>query len=104
MLSQITGKRSGAVSVVDGDGQLLGLITDYDIRRVLGEGKDIFSLPITEIMNRSVTSIHSDEMAIEAVQLMENRGKPLLLLPVLDRQSEKVVGLIHLHDLVSKGL
>ena len=104
MLSQITGKRSGAVSVVDGDSRLLGLITDYDIRKVLEKGNDIFSLPITEIMNRSATSIYSDEMAVKAMDLMENRGRPFLLLPVLDRQSEKVVGLIHLHDMVSKGL
>ena len=104
MLSQITGKRSGAVSVVDGQGQLLGLITDYDIRKVLEQGLDVFSVRLTDIMNKGVTHIYSDEMAVAALNLMENRDKPFLLLPVLDRETGKVVGMIHIHDLVARGL
>lgn len=104
MLVQITSKRSGAVSVVDEDQQLLGLITDYDIRKVLEEGQDIFSLTPLEIMNKTAVFIHSDEKAVRAVDLMRTREKPFLLLPVLDRSSEKVVGMVHLQDLVAKGL
>lgn len=104
MLSHITSKRSGAVSVIDGDGKLLGLITDYDIRKVLEQGLDIFSLQITDIMNRNATCIYSDEKAVKALDLMENREKPFLLLPVLDRASGRVSGMVHLHDLVTKGL
>ena len=104
MLSQITSKRSGAVSVIDDDGKLLGLITDYDIRKVLEQGFDIFSLQITGIMNRNATYIYSDEKAVKAIDLMENREKPFLLLPVLDRASGRVVGIVHLHDLMTRGL
>jgi arabinose-5-phosphate isomerase len=104
MLYQITSQRSGAVSVVDDDGRLLGLITDYDIRVVLEMGLDLFSVPIADIMNKNATFIYSDEKAVKAIDLMENRAKPFLVLPVLDRSSERAVGMVHLHDLVTQGL
>jgi len=104
MLYEITGKLSGAVSVVDDEGQLLGLVTDRDIRNVLEKGKDLFSLTITDIMNDSPTYISTDEMAVTALDLMENRETPFMVLPVLEPNSKKVVGIIHLHDLVTKGL
>ena len=104
MLYEITSKRCGAVSVVDDDGALLGLVTDFDIRKSLEQGEHIFSLTITDIMNRNPTYICSDDMAITALDLMENREKPFLVLPVLDRHSHRAVGMIHVHDLIAKGL
>ena len=104
MLSEITSKRSGAVSVVDDGGHLLGLVTDYDIRKVLERGEDLFAVSITDIMNKNPTYICSDEKAITALDFMQKREKPFLVLPVLDRLSTKAVGMVHLHDLVAKGL
>ena len=104
MLYEITNKRTGAASVVDDGGHLVGLVTDYDVRRVLERGDDLFSASITDIMNKNPTYICSDEMAVTALDIMEKRDKPFLILPVLDRPSEKVVGMVHLHDLVAKGL
>ncbi|OQW67633.1 MAG: hypothetical protein BVN29_01820 [Nitrospira sp. ST-bin5] len=103
MLYVITSKRAGAVSVVDHDGHLLGLVTDYDIRHVLEKGGDIFSMTISDIMNKKPTFVYSDEKALRALELMENRNKPFLVLPVLDRL-DKTVGMIHLHDIVARGL
>lgn len=104
MLVQITSKRSGAVSVVDEQGMLLGLITDYDIRKVLEQGQEIFSLSPVEIMNKNSVFIYSDEKAVKAVEIMQDRDKSFLLLPVLNRESGKVVGMVHLQELVAKGL
>jgi len=104
MFSELTRKRTGAVSVIDEKGQLMGLITDYDIRTALEKGFDVFSMTNGEVMNPNVTSIFSDEKAVTALELMENRDKPFLVLPVLDRTSGAVVGMVHLHDLVSRGL
>ena len=104
MLYEITSKRCGAVSVADDESHLLGLVTDYDIRKIVEESADIFSLNIKDIMNKHPTHICSDEMAFTALELMENRGKPFLVLPVLERGNNKVVGMVHLHDLVAKGL
>jgi len=103
MLSMITRKLSGAVTVVANDGQLLGLVADFDIRKVLEKGGDLFALSISEIMNGSPTSIRSDAKAIEGLQLMENREHPFLVLPVLEQSGKKVVGMVHFHDLVAQG-
>lgn len=104
MLYEITNKRSGAVSIVDDTGQLLGLVTDHDIRQVLEESRDIFSLKISAIMNETPTYVYSDDKAIIALERMENRDKPFMVLPVLERTKNTVVGMVHLHDLVSAGL
>jgi len=103
MLFEITNKRAGAVSVVDDDQRLLGLVTDFDIRRTLESGKDLFTLAIKDIMNPNPNFVYEDEMAIHALEMMEKREKPISVLPVLDSNS-KVVGMIHLHDLVARGL
>jgi arabinose-5-phosphate isomerase len=104
MLYEITRQRSGALSIVDDEGKLLGLVTDHDIRSVLEYGKDIFSLSIASIMNDKPTYISSDAMAVDALNLMENRERPFLVLPVLESNGERVVGMVHLHDLIANGL
>jgi arabinose-5-phosphate isomerase len=103
MFIEISSKRAGAVSVVDDRRHLLGLVTDYDIRRVLEQGGNVLAMTIPEIMNAKPTFVYADEKAIRALEIMEKREKPFLVLPVLDRQ-ERVVGMIHLHDLVARGL
>ncbi len=103
MLCEMTSKRAGAVSVIDDELRLLGLITDFDIRRILEQGKDFFSMTVAEVMNEKPTFIYDDEKAVNALDFMEKREKPISVLPVLDRQ-EKVVGMIHLHDLIARGL
>lgn len=103
MFCEITAKRAGAVSVVDEAGHLLGLVTDYDIRKVLEKGRNILDMTISDLMNKIPTHVSPDMKAIEALELMEKRDKPFVVLPVLDAQ-RKAVGMIHLHDLVAQGL
>ena len=103
MLLEITNKRAGAISVVDDDRHLLGLVTDFDIRQSLESGQDVFALAIKDIMNPSPSFVHEDEKAIQALEMMEKREKPISVLPVLNRDG-KVVGMLHLHDLVARGL
>ena len=103
MLCEMTSKRAGAVSVIDDQQRLLGIITDFDIRRILEEGQDPFGLTLPEMMNAKPKWVYEDEKAVNALEFMEKREKPISVLPVLDRQ-EKVVGMIHLHDLVSRGI
>jgi len=78
-------------------------VTDYDIRRAVGEGRNIFKMTIREIMNPNPIRVNVDEKAIQALKIMEERQKPLAVLPVVDSDSI-VRGMIHLHDLIDKGL
>jgi len=103
MLVQVTAFRVGAVSVVNAAGELLGLVTDYDIRKALESGRDLLSLQISDIMNPSPDVVFSDEKAVDALEKMKERNKPTAVVPVLDGQ-RKVVGMVHLHDLISAGL
>ena len=104
MVYEVTRQRCGALSIVDDDGKLLGLVTDHDIRSVLEHGRDIFSLSIAEIMNGNPTFVESEAMAVEALKIMENRDRPFVVLPVLASHDKEVVGMIHLHDLIANGL
>ena len=103
MFSELTAKHLGAVSVVDDAGKLVGFVTDYDIRRVVGEGRNIFTMSIKDIMNPNPVRVNVDEKAFQALKIMEEREKPLAVLPVVDAGSV-VRGMIHLHDLIDKGL
>lgn len=103
LFAELTAKHLGAVSVVDDAGTLVGLVTDYDIRRVVGEGKNIFTMRITDIMNADPVRVRVDEKAFQALTIMEEREKPLAVLPVVDAGSI-VRGMMHLHDLIDKGL
>jgi len=104
MLLEMTSKHLGAVTVVDEHGMLLGLVTDYDVRRLLEHNVDIFSVDIDTVMNTAPSYVFTDDKAVVALQMMENRDKPFVLLPVLNRETRKVAGMIHLHDLVAQGL
>lgn len=100
---RITAFRVGAISVTGETGELLGLVSDYDIRKALETDRPIFSMKISEIMNSTPEWIFEDVKAFEALEMMRQRNKPTAILPVLSRAG-RVVGMIHLHDLISAGL
>jgi arabinose-5-phosphate isomerase len=103
MLVTMTGCNAGAVSVITENGELLGLVTDYDVRKVLETEQDIFSLQIENIMNRKPSVAYVDDKAADALAAMNRRAKPITILPVLNR-GNRVVGLVHVQDLISAGL
>lgn len=103
MLIEITKKRCGAVSIVDKNQKLLGFITDYDIRKILEKREDIFSKKIKDIMNPKPIFVYSDMKAIDVLAVMQNREKAIVVLPVINRK-KKVAGIIHMQDILAKGL
>lgn len=107
MLVAITKFRVGAVCVVDADEKLLGLVTDYDIRKILetghDTGHDIFMMKVSEIMNSSPEVVFNTDRAVDALETMRSRNKPTAVLPVLDAHN-CVIGMVHLHDLVAAGI
>jgi arabinose-5-phosphate isomerase len=103
LLARITRLQAGAASIVDARGRLVGLVTDYDVRRALGLGGDVLSRPIRAIMNPRPTTIGPDAPAAEAIAIMENRRTPFNVLPVVDAR-RRAVGMIQVHDLRARGL
>jgi arabinose-5-phosphate isomerase len=102
-ISEISSKLSGAVSVVDNDSKILGLVTDYDIRRHIEKEENIFAMGIKDIMNPDPIFVYEDEKAFSALKIMQEREKPITILSVLDRNNI-VVGMLRMHDLVKEGL
>lgn len=103
MLVRITAGQAGAISIVNDDEQLIGLVSDYDIRKALEEDRNILKLSIASLMNPRPTFIYDDQKAIDALNLMQSRTKPTSVLPVVNR-ANKVVGMLHVLDLVAAGL
>jgi arabinose-5-phosphate isomerase len=102
-ISEISRKLAGAVSVVDNDGALMGLVTDYDIRKHLEKEENIFSMEIEDIMNGKPVFIYDDEKAFSALKIMQERERPITILSVLNRKN-LVVGMLRMHDLIKEGL
>jgi arabinose-5-phosphate isomerase len=102
-ISEISSKLAGAVSVVDNDSKILGLVTDYDIRRHIEKEENIFAMEIKDIMNPDPIFVYEDEKAFLALKIMQEREKAITILSVLDRNNI-VVGMLRMHDLVKEGL
>jgi len=100
VILEISEKRLGATAVVDDNNKLIGIITDGDIRRMLEKDLDIKTIFAKDIMTRNPKSAKPDEMAILALNLMEENK--ITQLPVVD--ANEFLGIIHLHDLLNEGI
>ena len=97
-LVEMSRKRLGMTAIVDGEGRLLGLFTDGDLRRALDDQNvDVRGTRIDEVMTRSPKTIGSNALAVEAAQLMETHKIGGLLVIDADR---RVVGALNIHDLL----
>jgi arabinose-5-phosphate isomerase len=98
---EITSKRLGATCVIDADGYLSGIITDGDLRRLLGKTLNLNSLTVADVMTKKPKTIMQGALAATAMQQMEMYSITQLIVVESDN---KPIGMIHLHDLVKAGL
>ncbi len=97
---EISSKRLGATAVLDEKGNLAGVITDGDLRRMLERSADIGSLKAGDIMTKNPRTIDFDALAIDAFDLMkQNNITQLLIL-----NNGVYAGIIHLHDILKEGV
>jgi arabinose-5-phosphate isomerase len=101
-LFEITAKRLGVTGVTNEKDQLIGILTDGDLRRGLENKGEILSLPAKDLMTRNPKTIPADTLASEAVAVMEKFSITSLF--VLEHGTKKPVGIVHLHDLIKAGL
>jgi arabinose-5-phosphate isomerase len=97
---EMTAKR-GITSVVDENGELVGVITDGDLRRLLERTSDIFSLKCGDVMTRNPRTIDKNSLAARGIKIMEDQGITALL--VVD-EVRRPIGVLHLHDLMRAGV
>lgn len=93
--------RAGAACVVDEDGRVVGFFTDGDLRRSLEKhGASLLSMPISEVMSTTPTTIETGRLACDASKIMEDHKWDEL--PVVDAEG-RLVGLIDVQDLLHHG-
>jgi arabinose-5-phosphate isomerase len=97
---EMTRKQFGMTTVVDGMGRLSGVITDGDLRRLLERGIDLTASRAGELASKNPKTIGPDDLAARAVQIMEQYSITSLVVC----EDQRVVGVIHLHDLLKSGI
>ena len=99
-LVEMTRKGLGMTAVVDVDGQVRGIFTDGDLRRVIDQRVDINSTPIENVMTRDCTTADADILAADALRIMQERKINALL--VVDHE-QRLTGVLNMHDLLRSG-
>jgi arabinose-5-phosphate isomerase len=97
---EMTRKRLGVTAVVDTENNLLGIITDGDLRRMLEKSVAIDTIKVNDIMTGNPQTIGPDMLAARALDIL--RKKEISQLVVAEKG--KYLGIIHLHDLIKEGL
>lgn len=101
-LLEITSKRLGVTGVVDEKGDLIGVITDGDLRRGLESKGNIFHFKARDLMSRNPKTIPADALAARAVAVMEEHSITSLF--ILQDGGRRPKGVVHLHDLLKAGI
>lgn len=99
VIIEISKKMLGVTAVVNND-EIIGIITDGDLRRMLRKVDDFSSLTAKDIMSANPKRINTENMAVDALEVMEINGISQLLV----EENGKYAGVVHLHDLIKEGI
>lgn len=99
VIIEISKKRLGVTAVVEDD-KIIGIVTDGDLRRMLSTETDFSKLTAKDIMSVNPKCINEDEMATEALNILETYGISQLLV----KNNDNYVGVVHIHDLIKEGI
>jgi len=103
VLLEMTSKRLGVTGVMNGGGELVGVITDGDLRRALEKFPDLLNKRAKDIMTCNPKSIEADALAVEALRRMEEYSITSLF--VFEKPGDRIpIGIIHLHDILKAGV
>jgi arabinose-5-phosphate isomerase len=102
---EMSKKGLGAVSIIDQDKKLKGILTDGDLRRIFEklDTIDILNKKVDELMIKNPIFVQYNEKAVEVLELMENRKKQLSVVPVVNEKGT-VVGMLRVHDIIKAGI
>jgi arabinose-5-phosphate isomerase len=97
LMQEMSRKGLGATSVVNAQGQVLGIFTDGDLRRLIEKGQDLRQLKASDVMHANPRTLRDDALAAEAADLMEAHRITSVL--VVNAQGE-LIGAINTNDLM----
>ena len=100
IINEISSKMYGATAVISNN-EIIGVITDGDIRRALEKKVDIYNLKASDIMTSNPKTININLLAVDSLNIMKKNNISQLL--VLD-DSKKYVGVVHFLDLIKEGI
>ena len=99
-LMTMSEKMLGCVGIVNKNGELIGMITDGDLRRWMSP--DLITEKVSNVMTKNPRVISGDILIAEAVNIMNNTGRGITNLFVV--KDKKPVGIIHIHDCLRAGV
>ena len=88
------------IAIVMEQSRVAGVVTAGDLTRLLERERDFLGVPVTQVMSRAPRLARDDELGSAVVHRMETQG--IMAMPVVD-ESEALVGVVHLHDLMRAG-
>lgn len=94
-------ERRGTVAIANDAGQVIGVVTAGDFTRLMERETDVFTVPVERVMNRQPKTARAEELGSAVVYRMEKFG--IMAMPVLDGD-DRMVGMVHLHDLMRAGI
>lgn len=97
-LVEMSAKGFGCVGIIDGNGQIVGIVTDGDLRRHMRA--DLMTVCVDEVMTKNPKTISRDLLASEALEILNSSKITALLVT----DAKKPVGIVHLHDLLRAGV
>ncbi len=99
-LLTMTEKMLGCVGIINGTGNLIGIITDGDLRRCMSP--NLLTEKVSDVMTKNPKVINPDALIVDAVNLMNNTGRGITNLFVIE--NDKPIGVIHIHDCLKAGV
>lgn len=104
-ISKMTLFAKAGLLVVDNNMTFFGLIAERELRVAMeAHQAKVFELTAKDLMNAKPITTTADTLAVDALRVMQNRPRPLNILPIVDPKQNKAIGLLHIHDLVAKGI
>ena len=98
---EMSKKGLSMVTIVDGEDNIKGIITDGDLRRMLDRNVDVYNAVVDDLMTKNPTTVDYREMAVNALQTMSD--KIITCMPVVD-EKDKLVGTILMQDIFKAGI
>jgi arabinose-5-phosphate isomerase len=96
IIHEITSKRLGMTCVIDAAGELVGILTDGDLRRHMATKPNLLDAIAIDVMTTHPITIKQSALAAEAIRVMESRKITSL---VVTDEAGALAGVVHLHDL-----